>query len=117
MTLRGLCGVGVLAGFVLVGFGDGIGGLQHGFRAEPQMRVGAAVVVMVAGFAVGVLVGMFLRRGDAHDVTDVHDGLLALVELCLFGPAVISGAVEHHDVGLGELGHVGRRGFVIVRFH
>lgn len=86
-------------------------GLNH-------MRVRSTMVVMAAFFALGVVVGMLVLvgGGDAHEAAHVHDGLAFLVKLRLFRPAVVAGAVEHHDVCLGELGQIGCGGLIKRRF-
>ncbi len=112
------CGGGVarLAGLGHIGGGDRLRHLEHGRRAEPQMRIHRAVMVMVplALFVVVVMVVVILTVGDAHERRCLHDALATFVELRLLGPSVVAGAVEHHDVGACELREVRRRRLVVM---
>lgn len=107
-------GVARLAGLGHIGGGDRLRHLEHGCRAEPQMRVHRAVVVMVPLALFVVVVMVILAVGDAHERRCLHDALATFVELRLLGPSVVAGAVEHHDVGACELREVRRCRFVVM---
>ena len=119
MTLCGGRGIGAFTGLSGVSVRNGGRGFEYGFGAEPQVRVRGTVMMVVAGLAIAVLMLMLmlLGGGDTHEITHIDDGLLALVELRLLGPTVVAGSVDHHDVGLGQLGQIGWRRLIIMRLH